>query len=240
MCEMMKEYFKKLDGGQTELETQFKEVFPEGVEAHVKTQQESIFNFDDILQAIIRASPVEVITALMKQFDNNSPLHRALYTFRQAFTQKSLSERVFNPYHLLRAFEMYDAQFSNLDSWGKSNLFWHQVIGYVQRYLPDCYAQAFVPWIRGYYENKEQYCRMLFRSRPAYLLGQSVPLNVDFAGWRLSFRPRPGRYPLYSGRTRMGRGDCASFFSEIISKKNISTGKITQSSSALQPRPAGR
>lgn len=156
MCEMIKkEFFSQLNEGQAEMEKQFNAVFPNGIEAHVKMQQDNVFDFNEILQAIIHAPENEVTAALDKAFDNNLPLHQALEKFRKAFTEKSLSEIVFNPYHLLKAFETYNAEFDNLGNWDKRDLFWRQVIGFVQRYLPACMLQAFAQGICGIVEEKE-------------------------------------------------------------------------------------
>jgi hypothetical protein len=186
MCEIMKECFFQLDDGQAEMERQFNEVFPDGLEAHVQTQQDNVFDFNEILQAIIRASDNEVTAALNKEFDNNLALHLALEKFRKAFTEKSLSETVFNPYHLLKAFETFDAEYDHLGNWDNSdkrNLFWRQVIGFVQRSLPACYLQAFAQGIYYILENKEP----LRRSFDFRWGGDTILPPRDFSGLGFDF-----------------------------------------------------
>src|SRR3990167_9975163 len=88
---------------------------------------------------------------------NNDPvLCEALRAFKAAFTELSHRETVYNPHHLLKAFEKYDAQFAawygndhyNPHRWLRLNLFWHQVIGWEQRYMTTNYAQSFCTGLR--------------------------------------------------------------------------------------------
>ncbi|OGO90752.1 MAG: hypothetical protein A3F10_06690 [Coxiella sp. RIFCSPHIGHO2_12_FULL_42_15] len=83
---------------------------------------------------------------------NELTLMETLNRFREQFTQKSHHEIVFNPQHLLRALEVYLTQFDGWD-WDKRDLFWRQVIGFVQRFLPACDAEAFAQGI--YYLTEE-------------------------------------------------------------------------------------
>jgi hypothetical protein len=69
--------------------------------------------------------------------------------FRRQFSELSNNEKIFNPHHLLRAFEVYNALWDQCERDGsdpdykKRDLFWRQIIGYTQRFMPACYAQAF-------------------------------------------------------------------------------------------------
>lgn len=153
MCEMMKPFFAQLENGQAELQRQYDEIFPNGIEARVAQQQKEVFDFTPILDVIKHASDDDVQTALNKEFDNENSLNLALNQFREQFQNKSFSEMIFNPYHLLRAYQMYNDEFDNLATWDKRDLFWRQVIGFVQRYLPACYAQAFASGLDGILYN---------------------------------------------------------------------------------------
>jgi len=62
---------------------------------------------------------------------------------------------VFNLRHLLKAFKLYDSQF-NAWSWNKRDLFWRQVVGYVQRFLPANVAMDFAQGLYNRVENKEK------------------------------------------------------------------------------------
>jgi hypothetical protein len=203
MCEMMKDFFAQHKDGQAEIENQFNEIFPNGIEAHLQTQQDNVFDFNEILQVIIDAPEDEVTAALNKEFDNHLPLHLALEKFRKAFTEKSLSEIVFNPYHLLGAFETYNSAFDGL-AWDKRDLFWRQVIGFVQRYLPACYLQAFAQGIYFIVEDMEPLKRSFdFRWGDGAILPHRgfSGLGFDFAGGR----------QWWSARQRGGAVPCDSF-----------------------------
>ncbi len=142
---------------------QLTELFPEGIEAHDAKLQQHVFNFDSIIATMNHATLAVLETALSKegaQFtetdsvrgksDDQLTLVEALNRFREQFSACSNNEKIFNPYHLLRAYEAY-YQFSNQckhDSgnyfYKKCTLFWCQIVGHVQRFVPACYAQAFV------------------------------------------------------------------------------------------------
>ncbi|MCX7125631.1 MAG: hypothetical protein NTU49_07795, partial [Gammaproteobacteria bacterium] len=143
MCLMLKNYMSS-----EEFSTQLAEIFLEGIEAHESEQQRNTFNFDAILAAIREANTPDLDAALNKT-DNGSALCRALEEFRRQFTEISNREKIFNPQHLLRAFEVYNALWDQCERDGndrdykKRDLFWRQIIGYTQRFMPACYAQAF-------------------------------------------------------------------------------------------------
>lgn len=135
MCLMLKNYMSP-----EEFATQLAEIFPESIEAHEASLQRNTFNFDAILAAISAANIPDLDAALNKT-DNGSALCRALEEFRRQFSELSNNEKIFNPQHLLRAFEVYNALWDQCDK--KRDLFWRQIIGYTQRFMPACYAQAF-------------------------------------------------------------------------------------------------
>ncbi|OGT41240.1 MAG: hypothetical protein A3F13_09810 [Gammaproteobacteria bacterium RIFCSPHIGHO2_12_FULL_40_19] len=143
MCLMLKNYMSP-----EEFATQLAEIFPKGIEAHEREQQRNTFNFDAILAAIRAANTLDLDAALNKT-DNGSVLCRALEEFRHQFSELSNNEKIFNPQHLLRAFEVYNALWNRCEGdssdrdYKKRDLFWRQIIGYTQRFMPACYAQAF-------------------------------------------------------------------------------------------------
>lgn len=174
MVKMMLPYFDLFPNGQAAMRVQFAEIFPDaegGLEGHLKRQKENVFDFAAIVVAFQNATPAEVTAALNKegaQFteaddDRTKPndeltLTEALNRFREQFTQKSHYEIVFNSQHLLRSFEIYVTQF---DDWSldQRDLFWRQVIGFVQRFLPACDAQAVAQGIYYITEENEQLLR---------------------------------------------------------------------------------
>lgn len=130
-----------IPNAQQRLDEQYIEVFPNGHDAHLREQQENTFDFTTITNAIDRANERDLQSALNKQ-NNGSDLCSKLDDFRDLFTAHSLSEKTFNPNHLQKAFDIYNANFDRWN-WNQRDLFWRQVIGYAQRYMPLCYMQAF-------------------------------------------------------------------------------------------------
>ncbi len=138
---------------------QTQQIFPHGYEAHAAKQAaaESVFNFDKIVAVInaarntwlysdinLKGAILPATHASVEKTNEGAarPLTTALNAFRRAFTEQSLNENIYNPQHLLRAFEIYRDQYHR---WNKDQheVFWTQVIGFTQRFMPTCYAQAF-------------------------------------------------------------------------------------------------
>jgi len=177
MCQMMEPYIDQLKNGREVRQIQFREIFPQGLEESVRSQKlaASAFDFRPIVNAITSATDLDVKAVLEKR-DNGSVLCETLDIFRKAFKQCVTDELVYNPYYLLRVFEIYDEQ---SDIWGgdKRHLFWRNVIGFVERFMPVCYAQAFA---RGIYYIVEEDVA-LARSLNLRFGGESLyPLNFDF------------------------------------------------------------
>ena len=62
---------------------------------------------------------------------------------------------MFNPQHLITAFELYNSQFDRWN-WNQRDLFWRQVVGFVQRFLPANCAMDFAQGLYNRVENKER------------------------------------------------------------------------------------
>ncbi|KGP63343.1 hypothetical protein EP47_10810 [Legionella norrlandica] len=131
----MEPYFDALPDGQAEKANQFKELFPEGL-----PKQES-YDFSTLIQIITKSSNAETRASLDKPLDITTPLGLGIDAFRKKFTKLAMEETFFNPMHLIKAFKVYDQQYSQWND-NQCRLFLCQVIGYVQRFLPACYAQA--------------------------------------------------------------------------------------------------
>lgn len=152
MGELIKPYFDRLENGPALMQAQFYEFFTGGLEAHNVKQEKKAFDFSVILAAILRATSAEVQVALSKagaQFsetdtarekpDDELTLVEALNRFRERFAQ----QKIFNPYHLLRVFEIYTNQFKAFQTWDQRDLFCIQLIGFIQCSLPICYGLGF-------------------------------------------------------------------------------------------------
>ena len=188
MAEMMKPFFDHLLNGEAEMQRQFSEIFPKGVEEHEKLQKQHAFNFSIIFAAIRSANKTDIDAALNKQ-NNGSALCRTLEAFRDEFTGISSNEKIFNPYHLLKAFEVYNALCEQCDAnrtigsakqyYKKRDLFWCQIIGFCQRFMPACYAQAYVQGLYCLVKLAEAFKRDL---KLSYDRGAYFPLAVDHSG----------------------------------------------------------
>lgn len=120
------------------------------------------YDFSSLLQMIKDAPKDAVKAALNCRFDEKKyPLHAALAQFRQDFAPREITEGMhFNYNNLLEAFRVYAAEFNNLNSasdgdYTKGDLFWRQVIGYIERLLPACDRQASAQGIYSIIETNE-------------------------------------------------------------------------------------
>lgn len=167
MVDMMKPYFDRLQNGQAKMQKQVTEIFPNGIEANEAAQKrKSETDFapmlEEVIAAIKNASPEDIQS--VRTYDcNNSRLYLVLNKFRAAFDSLSRSEKIFNPHHLLKAFEAYVDKFdkNNSDWRNQLPLFWCQVIGFAQRFLPANYAQVFAYDLYDIVENKHPCPRSL-------------------------------------------------------------------------------
>ena len=166
MCEIIRSYFDTND--QAEIDTQCAEIFPNGFDACVKEQEQKAKEFhllDLMLDAISQETSPEAIKAALdlngarfdeaddatrrKPFEQLSLVEK-FNRFREVSAKQFLSENVSNPYYLLRAIELYNAfcdrceQDASIDpTCDKRRLFWRQIIGFIQRFVPACDGQAY-------------------------------------------------------------------------------------------------
>ncbi len=180
MCEMMKPYFAKLENGQAEMQEQYNEIFPKGMDLLVKEQKKAAEQsplLDNLAKALTAAnntdkgkqelqdvidlkgaSFTQTEEAREKKFDQLT-LVEVFNRFREEstklFQDEHKNNHVFNPYHLLKAYKIYE---QNYDNWTieQCQAFWCQAVGYFQRFVPSCYAQAFAQGIYYIVENDEK------------------------------------------------------------------------------------
>ena len=153
---------QKLQSGVTlsfnpefEMQSQFKIIYPNGVDSvetaqKVKAKEFKTSTLETIFDAINTATVVQVKFELETPGETNSDskLNTALHNFREQFTTTSNLEQISNLFYLQNAFEFYDEKFDNFignekAKWYKRDLFWRQIIGYIQRHLPACIWQAY-------------------------------------------------------------------------------------------------
>jgi hypothetical protein len=192
------------------IQGQFEAIYPNGdidlVETAQKVQAQEFktYKLNEIFAAINAATDEQVQAEKTNPGQHtDSQLNAALHNFRQQFAATSNGERIFNPFYLLKAFELYDEQFDNFtgndqSKWNRRNLFWCQIIGYIQRHLPACYLQAFAQGIYYIVENNEKLQRNFkFKYGEGYIWEKARGLND--LGHNCRARGRRGR-PAGGGR----------------------------------------
>lgn len=168
LCEMLANYLTK-----EEMDSQYQAIFPTGHEAYYQAQ--TAFDFAQIVDAISNSNPADVEKALSLELPNTTPLWVALEQFRADFTKRSNQEVVFNPQHLIKAFELYDKKYNSWTS-NQQDLFWRQVVGYVQRFLPANIAMDFA---QGLYDRVENKVKSKRSFNFTYGGGSIFPLSLD-------------------------------------------------------------
>ena len=219
MAEMIMRYLKTIPNGNAESAKQISEQFPNGLE------EQKPYDFSEILRAILKAPPADIQAALAKQ-DNGSLLCRALNQFREDFTHLSHQEINFNPQHLLEAFKIYDSDplWRNHITQKQRDLFWRQVIGYVQCYSPACYMQAFNQGLYYIMENKESLKRFSVDG------GVFFPLFSDLSGLGYDYTVEVvggGRELGERKRSNHLEFPAARLFTEFMSSKDRELVEIT-------------
>ena len=178
---------------EKEIASQFNEIFPNGL------SEQKPYDFSALIQIINISTNEDVQTLLDNPLGTTSPLSQAMKAFREDFTTTSMNETFFNPQHLIKAFDVY-VQLFNPWSVNQLRLFWNQVIGYIQRFLPACYAQAFCQGLYDVVENNKPVARSLKFENNSRLY---FPVMVS-AGLGFEF----GVYSYYRGMAGAWVGEC--------------------------------
>ncbi|OYK80330.1 hypothetical protein CbuD7D7780_05735 [Coxiella burnetii] len=187
---------------------QYQAQFPtEEEKAESLRQQEDLEALQTIITTIGNASPracAQVLDHEENISDNDEEskmLLAALNVFRSDVKPKGVirTGKHFNMQLLIEVFKLYNKNydtdtFGSFDSY-KNNLYWRKVIGYLQRFVPACYAQAFAQGLYYIVENDEKF-RRTFDFR--YGGGEFYPLDPDSA-FRLGYN-----YVALSGRGLAG------------------------------------
>lgn len=183
MVEMLQGYFTELSDGPKKIEEQLIEFFtrilkkekisseiieklfqtgPPVITLHTKlieVQKEKAEQFKNefispLIDAMIRATNEEIQEMLTNK-QMAPPLGQAFHNFRKEIERLSFEDEAFNPYYLLEAFTLYTERFNNPQFFPRNLLFCVQGIGFIQRFLPACYQQAFAQGICYIVEEKE-------------------------------------------------------------------------------------
>lgn len=111
----------------------------------------------------------------------------AIEKFRQEITsQKVITQGLhFDLYQLMAAYQVFKIYFDTFDTRSThSDLFWNQVVGYVQRQMTAFDAQVHCSGIHGVLENENNFTRKLTIQRDTmefFPLKNGVDLGFDFA-----------------------------------------------------------
>ena len=200
MAEMIQRYWKRLSKGDVKIATQIQKQYPEGYAIQEETR---IVNDSEALHKVIDA----IANAAL-----GDDCEAALQAFRKYLQPNVVFKtgRHFNTYLLIQAFKLYDDNYSRFGGWDseKNNLCWRKVIGYIQRFLPACYAQAFCQGIHYIVEEDEPLSRCLrFRdnnkavffpldSDPRFRLGYDFAVD-EYGRALASARPMATRHRLF-------------------------------------------
>jgi hypothetical protein len=196
MWEMMQKYMDREEASR-----QFHEWFPNGIE---EAPEKLAIDYDAIALSIIHHA------------DQGQS---AIEGFRSDITrQKEITQGVhFDLHHLLAAYQAYNNHFYALGpGWVKRDLFWNQVIGYVQRQMTAYDAQIHCSGVEPVLDNP----RLFSRGLKFYKGGDFFPvlpdsgLGFDFGCFCFHGGPRAGAIGFPA--TEVGAPDLVSICSSEL------------------------
>ena len=168
MCEMLAKYMNK-----DEIARQYETVFPEGHEKYYAEQKP--FDFSAIVDAITRGSDDDVkkpsILNCLIRLHSGASLSNLGRISRHTQKQKRCLTHNISLKPLSFMMIIYKDW-----SWKQRDLFWRQVIGYTQRFLPANMAMVFAYGLYDVVENQEKAPRS-FKFR--YGDGAMFPLTFE-------------------------------------------------------------
>ncbi len=258
MAEMIKGHFldafnQDEKAAYSEIDKQQEEQFPGGYKAYVNSREVKERRVNDLkaLRDVIAAIAVADVSFVNGNYDNSNgevnvdaKCADELKKFRDYLRPKGIIRRGehFNVEVLVEAFRLYDDEkrykaFGGTWDSPKNVLMWRKVVGYIQRYLPACYAQAFSQGL--YYvvaDNEKLDRRFKFRHDNAYYF----PLDLDPLS-RLGYEytaplGRSGCLPhggVGGGGTRM---PCSRFWETYVEQKHLSIECLCRSIKTINRR----
>jgi hypothetical protein len=144
MKRMISGYFSNIPEGEQEMEKQYAK-YSKHIDNMLSRKPD--YDLEELMRFILKSSDKDVKAALDCDMEYKSELSNALSVFRKHFSPRVITEGMhFNYQNLVQAYYLYQREYENLQqnrcSYDKCNLFWRQVIGYIQRGLPACDRQA--------------------------------------------------------------------------------------------------
>ena len=179
MWAMMKPYFEflqkdeQIESAQEEMLKQFNRQFPDGIQPS-ETDTKAIHAYyqklaGSIADAADGAAKNAIITDLRANLNTN----------RQTVTHG----KHFNMQHLLAAYKAYVDNFDRLANWNNRDMFWQQVIGYVQIQMPANYAQAHCSGLETVLDKPSEFKRTFkfYYGGSFFPVSANSGLGFDFA-----------------------------------------------------------
>lgn len=218
MTEMLMRHLK-LSNGEDEIATQISNQFPDGWEESEKERaKRDLAELNKVVDAIAVSR-------------TNGDCEVALQAFRDYLERENKGKGViktgkhFNIELLVEAFKVYEQKYTNFGGWDsrKSNVFWRNVIGYTQRFLPACYAQAFCQGPCNIVDDGEKLNRSM---KFSYYNATYYPLDSSRAvrlGYNFTARLGDGSY---SWKTVW-----ASVFTNYVKQKTSTVRRLTPGAS---------
>ena len=89
---------------------------------------------------------------------------------------------------MIEAFELYGQKFKDFGGYRshKNNLFWRKIVGFIQRYFPACYAQAFTYLFHIVCQGRELRRSLKYNALFPDKVDQHFPLDSNM-GSRLGY-----------------------------------------------------
>ena len=162
IAEIIADYLLQSDRGQKEKE-RIDNLYRPIIENMLEPKP-SDYNFEYLLDTIKLSSDADITAELDHVAEHDSPLRDALQAFRIHFMPCTITEprMHFNYQDLIHAFEVYkdafklkNGEYNDKDNDDKCDLFWREVIGYIQRGLPAVDRQVFAQNLFEVAENKK-------------------------------------------------------------------------------------
>jgi hypothetical protein len=190
MCEMLVPFFSQIPNGDALKLQQIRNQYPDKISTELSVSD---------LQAL------EKVFAAIAASNSDDDCESALVEFRAYLKPAGVIKigKHFNAMLLVEALKMYQANYISFGQWNsrKNNLCWKKVIGYLERQLPACYAQAFCQGIVNIMVNKHILQRDFHFLEADYEL---FPLDT-IPSFRLGYDYAGGQWGHWDGRCSSDR-----------------------------------
>jgi hypothetical protein len=228
MTEMLKGYLKQLPNGDTLIAQQIAEQFPEGWEEKEKARAQR-----DL-------AALKTVICAIKNNQEGDNCDADIQAFRRYLDAENKSNVIkqgkhFNVQLLADAFNLYAEKYIDFSrdmdgmASSKNTLFWRKTIGYIERYVTACYAQALSQGVFTIVQNGDKLRRSLTFLAP----GRSsfFPLDAD-PGFRLGEEAAVSGGSEFRGRLLPDGDWCeagpssARYYQKLCQTKNINSWNI--------------